>query len=99
AKLDTITKLVAGRQAPPKVLLAVSSGIPKEVWIGEIGIKDETMKVKGSSLGFAEISDFMKSLNESAFFTDLRLVDTKKGKDDQGYEVADFEISAKRRTQ
>ncbi|MGZ3687096.1 MAG: PilN domain-containing protein [Bdellovibrionota bacterium] len=96
-KIETIQKLIADRAVLPKVLLTLSGGIPTEVWLSDFKVANEDVAFKGSSLGFNQISDFMRNLNESAYFTDLHLINTQQGKDDVGADVAQFELSAKRR--
>lgn len=96
-KIDTIQKLIAGRTTPPKLLMALSTAIPKDVWLSEFQLKSADIKLKGYSLGFNQISDFMKNLNENAYFMDLGLKTTQQVKDESGAEVAYFELAAKRR--
>lgn len=96
-KVDTVQKLILDRQLSPKILLAISSGIPSDVWLNEVVIGEEELHLKGSSLGYNQISDFMKSLNETALLSDVRLVTTEQQKDVAGLEVASFEVVAKKR--
>lgn len=94
-KVDTIQKLLAARQDPPKLLMALSTAIPQNVWLNSIKITGKDAVFKGESVGFNLISDFMKSLNESAYFTDVRLEGTQREKD--GPDLATFELGAKKR--
>lgn len=96
-KINVIQKLIADRQTPPKLLLSLSAGIPSEVWLSNFKFAPDGVNLKGYSLGFNQISDFMKNLGENAYFTDLKLQSTQQGKDDTGLTVAIFELSAKRR--
>jgi hypothetical protein len=96
-KIETIQKLLAGRQTPPKMMIALSGAIPQDVWLTGLKIGEQDVSFKGASLGFNQISDFMKNLNESAYFTDVRLQGSQKSKDESGAEVAGFELEAKRR--
>lgn len=99
AKIDTVQKLIADRQTPPKLLSALSSTIPGEVWLVDFKLDGEDVKFNGMSLGFNQISDFMKTLNENAYFMDVRLVATQQAQDETGTNVAKFELAAKRRKQ
>jgi Tfp pilus assembly protein PilN len=96
-KLQTIQKLVSDRAAPPKLLLSLSIGIPKDVWLSEINITDQEVKLKGFSLGFDQITDFMKTLGDNEFLTDLKLGDSQKAKDPTGIDVASFDLVAKKK--
>lgn len=98
-KLETIKTLVSKKTQPGKMLMALSTGIPQQVWLSDLKIADSGIQIKGTSTGFESISDFLKSLDESAYFADLTLVNSQQEKDELGVENANFEISAKRRQQ
>lgn len=96
-KIDTIRKLIADRSTPPKILLALASTVTEEVWISGFKVQDGSVLLQGYSYGFGPISDFMKNLSESAYFTDLKLNKTEQVKEQGFGEVASFELDAKRR--
>ncbi len=96
-KIQTIQKLIADRQNSPKMLFTLASGIPGEVWLSDLKLGKEDVILKGHSVGYTQISDFMKMMMESAYFKDVRLLSTLISKDDTGAEVAQFDLAAKRR--
>jgi Tfp pilus assembly protein PilN len=97
-KLDTIKSLINDRQVPPKLLLALSNDIPTETWLSQFSLTSKELKLNGSSVGYSEITDFMKMLNESEYLTDVKLVNSKQEKDpSNGINIATFELSAKRK--
>jgi len=97
-KVETIRKLIADRQTPPKLLISIAESIPKDVWLTEFKVIKKEVGFKGSALGFNQISDFMKSLNENLYFADVSMKSTQQVKDKQsGSDLAEFELSAKRR--
>ncbi len=101
-KLDAIRALVSNRQAMSKVLLVVATGIPRELWLNSIRLTEGDVRLQGLSYategtGYDQITDFMQTLNQSAYFNDVKLVGTQKDKDEGGFEVASFELSAKRK--
>lgn len=97
-KIDTIQKLIAGRNAPPKMLIAMSSSIPSEVWLSELKIQDANVSIAGYARDYTMISDFMKNLGESIYFNELSLKNSQQTKDvESGQEVASFELAAKRK--
>ena len=96
-KLDTIQSLMSDRAAPSKMMVAISTAIPADVWLTEFKIRKTEVEFKGTSLGYSPISDFMKSLTESANFTDVELKDTKRSEDYKNVETDTFELKAKRR--
>jgi hypothetical protein len=96
-KLETIQELLNDRTTPPKLLIALSTAIPKEIWLEELKVQSTEIAIRGSSLGYNQISDFMKSLGENAFFKEVNLKSSQQVKDTSaGVEIANFELVAKR---
>lgn len=97
-KLETVQKLIADRQTPPKLIASLSTGIPKDVWLTDFTMVGPEIKVKGVSLGLNQVSDMMSALDQNSFVSDVKLVNTNNIKDEvTGAEVASFELSAKRK--
>lgn len=96
-KTETIQKLIVGRGQTIKMLVTLASAAPKDAWLSNFQIKEPDVILKGYAVGFGQISDYMKSLNESAYFADLTLKSSEKAKDDTGNDVVSFELNAKRR--
>lgn len=96
-KIDTIQKLIAGRAIPPKLLVSVAQALPEEVWLAEFQVKESDIFLTGYSMGFNQISDLMKNMGESVYFSDLNLKNTQQVKDPEGVEVANFELTARKR--
>jgi Tfp pilus assembly protein PilN len=97
-KIQVIRKLIQDRQVPPKLLLALSNGLPQDVWISKFEVSELGIKIDGMSLGgLNPVADFIKNLGESTHFTDLKLVGSKKGKDSLNLETDDFQLTARRR--
>ena len=96
-KIDTIQKLIAGRGEPAKMLVVLSKSIPDDVWLSNFALTQSDIAISGLSDGFGPISDLMKNLGETAYFSDLELRGSSKA---QGYpsgDVTQFELTAKRR--
>ena len=96
-KIETIDKLMADRQVPPKMLLSLSTAIPSDVWLTDFRIDGPNVSFAGGSNGFAQISDFMKNLNENVYFTGINLEKTEQAPDSRSASTAIFELKAKRR--
>lgn len=95
-KIKVIQTLLSGRQAPHEILLTLATSIPKEVWLKGVKIENTDVTLRGMSVGFNQISTFMRSLGESTYFADVRLQSSQQDKDD-GKELTAFELAAKRR--
>jgi len=96
-KLATIERLIQGRQSTVQMLTTVSSTIPQEVWLNTLKLDEQAASIEGVALNMNQITDFMKSLNESAFFME---VDARAGKATDpklGAEASVFQLSMKRR--
>jgi Tfp pilus assembly protein PilN len=96
-KIETIQKLMDERTTPPKILIAVSGAIPPEVWLSEVNVAEDRISVLGYSLEFNHISDFMRNLGGSVYFSDISPPETRNVKDEAGREVYSFSLVAKRR--
>lgn len=96
-KLLTIQKLIADRQLLPKMLMSLSSGIPKDVWLTELNFTGADVQLKGSALGLDPVTDFLKTLNENDMLTDVKLENSEKAKDPLAGEVMTFEMDAKKK--
>jgi len=97
AKINVISKLVTGRQDPPKTLIGLATGIPTEVWIDTFTADEATMKIHGVALSFENVSDFMKNLGESAFFSDVRLVESRDTLLEGSLHGVEFNLSARKK--
>ena len=97
-KIETIEKLVSDRGDTHKMMMNLSETLPAEVWLKDLVIRGGEVVFKGSSVGYNPISDFMKRLNESAYLSDLALLSTTQRADRRGTEIADFELTARRRS-
>jgi hypothetical protein len=94
-KLNAVDKLMLDRGSITKMLLSTSSAIPKDVWLTDLKVDQASVTFVGSSLGFNQISDFMKNLNDGQFFTMVELVNSQQAK--VLSEIASFELKAKRK--
>jgi len=79
------------------VLVSVSEVIPPEVWLVTFDVEGKKVTFRGGAVGFNQISDFMRSLSGSAYFTNLNLVQTQQEKLPTGLEVTTFELKAMKR--
>jgi Tfp pilus assembly protein PilN len=95
-KIKTVKALIAERQTPPKLMITLSTTTPNDVWLDDLKITEEEIKIKGHSLSFNQISDFMKNLDDSVYFDEVKLQNAQTDRDVSGVEVSSFELTAKR---
>lgn len=97
SKIAVVQGLITDRSNPPKIMRSLASSLPKDVWLTEFKAAEQEVTFRGFSLDFNQVSDFMKNLNESAYFADVTIKNTQQSKDELGTDVASFELVARRR--
>ena len=72
-KLTTIAKLKAKRQGPVQVLDNVTVTIPERAWVTNLSQTTTAMEFKGLAIDPQTVSEFMRNLGDSVFFTTVDL--------------------------
>lgn len=96
-KLDTIKKLTLNRAAPIEILIELSKLIPRQVWLNRLEMDPEYIALSGKSIDYVQISNFMKHLQKSAFFQEVKLGNTKTINEKNGQKLVQFSVNAIRR--
>lgn len=97
-KIKTIQELILDRTTPPKILMALSEAIPKDVWLKDFKIQGKRFTISGSSNGMDVVSDFMKGLEETIYFKNVVLKSSKSETSQKaGRQTAQFELEGERR--
>lgn len=96
-KIDAIQKLISDRLGLYHSLLAMTNAIPTGVWLTTFEVKSVEASFRGSSMDINQVSDFMKRLGETPHFKEITLKKTDQSRDSSGADVANFELTAKRR--
>jgi Tfp pilus assembly protein PilN len=81
-KLRVVRKIIKTRKTPANLLLYIAKNIPDDLWLSEITIESDKFVLKGKSLSFLSVRDFIQSLRTSIFFRDLRM-DSTQAKEDE----------------
>jgi type IV pilus assembly protein PilN len=89
-----IERLEKGKLGPVRVLDELSTNIPKRVWITSFREKEGDLSLRGTGLENADISEFMRALQKSKFFDNVRLKYTQSTSQ-EGVLIYKFEITAK----
>lgn len=90
-KIDTIEKLIRGKDNTVKSVIALSQALPKEVWLNDLNVTETGYMIRGQSLEMSLVSDFMSKLNASIYYKDVTL---KSSVSDPAGNMANFELSA-----
>jgi len=72
-KVDVISNLQKGRNAPVKIFEALSASVPEKCWIDRLTIKGERVELSGIALNNYTIANFMTALGQSGRFHDVVL--------------------------
>ena len=99
-KVETIRKLIDGRQYPPKMMLALANSMPADVWLNEFKITEAgDISVKGSATGLIPVTDLLKNLSESTYFRDMQIGPAQQGNKEleTGATIANFDLGGKKR--
>ena len=92
-KIDTIEKLIRGREQTPKTLIALAQAMPTEVWLTEVSATETAYDIKGGAVDIGVISDLMSKLGRTIYFKDVSLKSTAS---DANGKQSTFELSARR---
>lgn len=93
-KLDVIDSLEKARTGPVRVLDEISSRVPDRLWLTSINTKGSEIRLKGKSLDTGVVADFLRSLNDSAYFKNVDLEKTAGGELVKGVRLVNFELRA-----
>ncbi len=97
-KIETIQKLIEDRAVPPKIMLAFTTATPPGVWLQELRVSRSEVSFRGSGTEFNQVTDFMRTLGEVAYLSNVTLKSTQQVKDPvSGNTVASFELTASRK--
>lgn len=93
-KLDIINGLERARTGPVRLFHELSSLTPDRLWLKSLKSNGAVITLEGSSLDTGIVADFLRSLNQSVYFSNVDLKKTKGGKDVGGVKLVDFKINA-----
>lgn len=93
-KIDVIQGLERARTGPVRLFDELSLLTPERLWLRSLKTKGHKITLEGSSLDTGIVADFLRSMNQSEFFTEVDLKRTIGGKNVGGVKVVKFKISA-----
>jgi len=93
AKIDTIEKLIKGRDFTAKALMSLVQSLPKESWLVEVSQTDKAYSLRGGTVDIGMVSDLMSHLGKTIYFKDVTLKSTAS---DPASKRTNFELTARR---
>jgi type IV pilus assembly protein PilN len=72
-QLAVIDKLERGKRGPVHVLDELSTHIPKRVWVTQFVERGGRLDLSGVGLDNSDISEFLRALQKSKYFTNVQL--------------------------
>jgi type IV pilus assembly protein PilN len=88
-KIDVIDQLKANQQGPVRLMDEVSKALPDLLWLTNMDITGNVVKIKGQALNENAVANFISNLAASPFFAEPSLGIMRQT--DQG--VFDFDLS------
>ncbi len=93
-KLGVIEGLDKGRTGPVRLMDELTIYTPDRLWLTELETAGSRITIEGESLDTGTVADFLRGLNESAFFMNVDLDKTSRGKELEGIKLVTFVITA-----
>jgi len=92
-KLVAVKQAISEKRNPSELLLYIAKNIPKELWIKELVLENNEMVIKGESLDYSNIGNFINSLKTSVFITDANIISTNsESRDNDRLRIETFEV-------
>lgn len=92
-KLGVIKSLDRSRSGPVHVLDEIATHAPQRLWLTEMDASRGSVRIKGMSLDNEVIAGFITALNDSPYFENVELKETKLAERD-GLKLNQFEMQA-----
>jgi Tfp pilus assembly protein PilN len=91
-KLSAAKQAIQIKKNPSALLLYVAKNTPKELWINELTVENDRMKISGESLDYNSIGNFVNSLRSSVFIKDASIGNTTSSIEADGKRVESFSV-------
>ncbi len=97
-KLEVLAKIAEGRTDPSRIMLQISQAMPDQLWLTDLKVAAEEISFTGQTPSYAQVSDFLKSIASSSFFSDIVLKGIEENVGTaRDVRIQDFTIMAKRK--
>ena len=92
-KLEIIESLRRGKTGPIRALDDLATETPDRVWLTELDEQNSRVTISGQAIEHEDVSAFMKTLEKSKYFKEIRLEYSKAGKANKNVTLYDFKIT------
>lgn len=92
-RMNTIRNLSKARLKNVKALDAIQNVIPTRVWLTYLKLEENKVDLKGKAMEDADISTFMKGLDENIYFSQIQLINSESRTSSDGT-LKEFTIAA-----
>jgi len=75
-KLVAVKQAISEKRNPSELLLYIAKNIPKELWIKELVLENNELIIKGESLDYSNIGNFINNLKSSVFTKEANIIAT-----------------------
>ncbi len=93
-KIGVIDGLDSARTGPVRMFNELAIRTPERLWITSLQTRGTNIIFKGESLDNEIVAQFLRALNESAYFDDVDLDSTEMGTKKKGIKLVSFNIHA-----
>ncbi len=93
-KIGVIDGLDRERTGPVRMFDELATRTPERLWITSLETRGKNIIFKGESLDNEIVAQFLRALNESAYFDNVDLDSTEMGKVKKGIKLVSFSIHA-----
>ena len=93
-KLDVIHELDIARGGPVRLMDELSVRTPDRLWLTGLTTQGKAVTLEGESLDTSVVADFLRGLNESAYFKNVDLESTSRGTAVEGVKLVRFTVTA-----
>lgn len=90
-KLDILATLKSNRSGPVRLLDELSKVIPEKVWVSSFTESEGAITIVGAGLTEESVAEFMRKLEESAYYMNVEL-DVLEQKKTDGRDMQSFKI-------
>jgi Tfp pilus assembly protein PilN len=93
-KLTAVKQAIGLKRNPSNLLLYISKNMPADLWIKELTIEGENLSVRGESLTYGSVGNFVNNLKSSVFIREANIKSTTSTvRESDKRRIESFELS------